>query len=116
MNLPPPISGLYHLIARKRGHAAWERQRAEYQRTDPREQHEATERAKSLEAEAGELEKHTRSNVAIIQAGELLIHDLASSSIQSADRTAARRDLESAVGRLRRELGDPPPAEVPSEQ
>ena len=46
------------------------------------------------------------SNVAIINAVELLIHDLYTSTLKSETRTLARRDLEMASMRLRRELGE----------
>lgn len=96
----PPIPGLYLLIARKRGGAAWQRANDDTP--------VGLAAAKHSDEEADNLEGHARSNEAIISMIELIIHDLQTSSIKSADRTLALRDLESASMRLRRELGDHP--------
>lgn len=97
---PQPIAGLYQLIARKRAGAAWQRENDD----STIGQHAAVR----SDAEADKLESHAHSNVDLINAMEIIIHDLTTSSIQSAPRTLALRELESASMRLRRELGDQP--------
>ncbi len=64
--------------------------------------------ATSDDSKAAQCEAHIRSNEAVIPMIELIIHDLQTSTIQSAYRTLAIRDLECASMRLRRELGDKP--------
>lgn len=95
-----PIAGLYQLIARKRGGAAWQRANDDTP--------VGLAAAKHSDEEADNLEAHARSNESIIPMIELIIHDLQTSSHQSAQRTLTLRDLESASMRLRRELGDHP--------
>jgi hypothetical protein len=104
MNIP----GVYHLISHKRQTAAWQRLKAKDPTTCPRIAHEANADAEQLEAESVRLEGLARSSEALIPSIELLIHDMATSSHQSPDRTLARRSLEEASMRLRRELGDKP--------
>lgn len=102
-----PIPGLLHLVKKLREQAQWNREKAKAQATDARIAHEADIAAAEDEKRANKAEAQARSNVAIINAGELLIHDLKTSTLQSAERTLAMRDFENAVNRLRRELGDP---------
>lgn len=116
-----PIAGLYQLIAKLRGQAAWNREKAKAAHTDPRLAHEADLSAADDEKKADKLESHARANEAAVNIIELLIHDFTTSSHASAARTLAMRDLESASMRLRRELGDPeecskpkaPPGTIP---
>ena len=102
-----PIAGLYRLAAVKRQAAGWNRTKASIPRTDPRIGVEALAHAEELENEAVQIDGMIKSDEALIPMIELLIHDLATSSHQSAGRTLAMRDLEMASMRLRRELGDP---------
>lgn len=101
MNIP----GIYSLIAQRRQSAEWDRAKAAGTRTDPRLVHELEESAKRTDAEVDRLQTHAKSNEELIQNIEMLIHYLNGSSIKSAHRTLALRDLESASGRLQRELG-----------
>jgi hypothetical protein len=101
-----PIAGLYQLIETKLKQAAWNRTKAEFPRTDPHISHEAGVSAEQAVKDVEKHEAHVRSNIAIINTAELLIHDLLTSTIQSAPRKLAMRELESASMRLRRELGD----------
>ena len=102
------LKGIQHLAKDKKGQAAWNRNKAASTRTDPRDAHESEQVAKRLEAEATQLSRQARSDAALIQNIEFLIHDLSTSTDQSAHRTLALRDLENASGRLRRELGYQP--------
>lgn len=103
-----PIPGLLRAIPQLRSQAEWNRLKAQAPDTDPRIAHEADLAATDAEKEAGLMERHAASSAAIINAAELLIHDLRTSSHQSAQRTLAMRDFEQGVMRLRRELGDAP--------
>lgn len=103
-----PIPGLLYQAKRLREAAAWNRTKAKNSATDPRTAHEAGTAAEADDKAADSAEAHARSNVAIINAAELLIHDLLTSSHQSPSRILAMREIENAVMRLRRELGDPP--------
>lgn len=106
------IPGLYQAVKLLRGQAAWNRQKAKAADTDPRLAHEADLSATEDEKKADKAEAMARSNVAIINAVELLIHDLNTSTLKSETRTLARRDLEIASMRLRRELGEIEAAEI----
>jgi hypothetical protein len=110
MNLQP-ISGLYKLIQQLREQATANARRVRSVKTDPRMAHECAVAAEREAEEADELAKHAESNVELINKIEELIRYLANSKWQSARRTLAMRDLESASDRLRRELGDPVPSE-----
>lgn len=103
-----PIPGLLRAIHQAHVSAAWNRAKAARTGTDPRTAHEAELAAEQAEAEAMKLEAIEKSDAEIINAAELLIHGLATSPYQTADRTLARREFEAAVARLRREIGDPP--------
>lgn len=102
------IKGIQHLAKEKKEQAAWGRDKAAAAHTDPRDAYESAQVAERLDAEAAKLGRQARSDAAIIQNIELLIHDLSTSTDQSAHRTLALRDLENASGRLRRELGYQP--------
>lgn len=100
------IPGLYQAVKRLREQAGWNRLKAKAADTDPRIAHEADLEATKDEKAADKAEAMARSNVAIINTVELLIHHLKESTLTSADRTLAMRDLEMASMRLRRELGE----------
>lgn len=100
------IPGIYQAAAQLRKQAVWNRKKEKAVRTDPHIAHEAGVSAAGDEARAAQLESQARSDEAIINAVELLVHDLKTSSHQSALRTLAMRDLEMASMRLRRELGE----------
>lgn len=91
------IPGLYQLIAKKRSGARWTFD------NDPTPT--GRRNADRLDEEAEQHEVHARSNEALIPMIELVIHDLTTSTIQSAQRTLAIRALEEASMRLNRELG-----------
>ncbi len=102
-----PIPGLLRAVKQLREQAQWNREKAKATTTDPRIAHEADMAAAEDEKRANKAEAQARSNVALVNNIELLVHDLRTSSLQSAERTLAMRDLENASMRLRRELGDP---------
>lgn len=106
MNALQPVAGLYQLIERLKGQAAWNRRKAAETMTDPRTAHECETTAARDEVKAAELAKHAQGNVELIQNIESLIHYIQQSPHQSADRTITKRHLEDASMRLRRELGD----------
>jgi hypothetical protein len=102
------VPGLLKAARQLREQAEWNRTKAKAAKTDPRLAHEAECSAKADEARAGQLERHASCNIADVNALEFLIHTLKTSPHQSAYRTLALGDLESASSWLRRELGDTP--------
>jgi hypothetical protein len=103
-----PIAGLYRLIATSLQQAEWNRESEKFPRTDPHISHDAGVKAGQLEKDAERYQAQARADVALINAIELLVHDLETSSFKSALRTLALRALQSASDWLRRELGDMP--------
>jgi hypothetical protein len=99
------MKGILDIAKQARESAKWNRAKAAAIHTDPRIAHDAESAAKRSDAEAEKLERMARSDRALIDTIELLIHDIATSSDQSPSRTLAMRDLENASSRLRRELG-----------
>lgn len=99
------MKGIQHIAAQQLEQAKWNRTKAADPHTDPRISHEATLTAERLDAAAANLLRQARSDQAIVDNIELLIHDLATSADQSPHRTLAMRSLEVASGHLRRELG-----------
>lgn len=108
MNTLPPIAGLLHLAAHKRKQAQWNRTKAGNPPTDARLAHECETAATQLEKEADEHEQHASSNADLIMNIETLLHYFNHSPFDSELRTLAKRHLEDASMRLRREIGYPP--------
>lgn len=73
----------------------------------PQEAHDLNLKLRAAEDRLGTITAHAQSNTTMIAQIEMLIADLKQASHQSADRILARRELENASMRLRRENGDP---------
>ena len=102
------ISGLYHLLALKTRQASAAKE-VERLSTEPSEVHEAGQRAARFDQEGIDLAHHIVDDEGLINDIERIIARMqAATTITSAHRSLAFRDLENASMRLRRELGDEP--------
>lgn len=76
------------------------------QQEHPQSRHDVEVSIAAKESSLATLTSHAQSNTTAISQIEEIINYLRVSSHQSADRILARRELENASMRLRRELGD----------
>jgi hypothetical protein len=107
MTTLPPIHGILREIAAKQKRAGQFAFDAAGTDVVPMDAGRYASEAKHLEAEAAELEQIAQADAEMIAQISILQNYLAASPKQSALRTLALRDLQSAEAWLRREIGDP---------
>lgn len=99
------IQGVHHEIAAVERHISFLRKQTK-KMASPREQHDYDVALDDSEKKLATLTAHAQANLKAIGMIEETIHYLEQSPHQTADRTLAKRHLEDASMRLRRELGD----------